>query len=52
MPLLVEPAPADEELAALVAALDASSEPDAAPSPPPSRWRAAGRVYDDEAALR
>jgi hypothetical protein len=53
MPLLVDPAPTDEELAAIVAALDTPLEPESAAPPAPSRWRAAGRVYDDEApALR
>jgi hypothetical protein len=51
MPFLVDPVPTDEELAAILAALDACYEPETAA--PPSRWRAAGRVYDDEApALR
>ncbi len=48
MPLAVEPAPANDELAAIVAALEAlaqSGEP--ALPPKPSRWRLAGRVYDE-----
>jgi hypothetical protein len=53
MPFLVDPVPTDEELAAIIAALDACDEPESAAPPAPSRWRAAGRVYDDEApALR
>jgi hypothetical protein len=43
----------DEELAAIVAALLARdvASPGAAPpkAPEPSRWRAAGRVYSDDA---
>jgi hypothetical protein len=48
MPLEVEPVPTKDELAAIVAALKAvgpGTEP-----PAPSRWRAAGRAYDDDAA--
>jgi hypothetical protein len=48
MPLEVDPVPTKEELAAIVAALKAVG-PGAKP-PALSRWRAAGRVYDDEAA--
>jgi hypothetical protein len=50
MPLLVDPAPTDEELAAIVAALAAAFESEADPAPASrSRWRASGRVYGDEA---
>lgn len=48
MPLAVEPAPTDEELAVIVAVLEALAEPAERSLPAkPSRWRLAGRVYDD-----
>jgi hypothetical protein len=50
MALTIEPAPSAEELAAIVAALEISTEPErgAFVAPRPSRWRAAARAFDDE----